>query len=81
MGFNRFFDTFQNIKKKRNSFIHTGRTHKTLEKKIGTFSIPSEVQLDESDTMEAVGFAEDTVHFFAKLYTEYGKWQPLYEEY
>lgn len=69
----------------------TGISQKTLgtlltilnkpDAKIGTLSIPTETPLDHSDPEEAVVFAENIIRFFANLYTEYGKWQPLYKEY
>jgi len=79
--FDEYFVKLQKIKEKRNKFIHTGVVHKKIDKKIGDYTFPEYVDLDTEDLIMAVSFAELTIHFFAKLYTAYGKWEPPEWEY
>ena len=77
MKFKTYFKTLEYINHKRNSFLHTGKVHKTGVKKIGELSYPGKVELDMDDIRTALGFAKDTIHFFAKLYTKFGEWAPI----
>jgi hypothetical protein len=86
LKFTRFPNNFRQIKSKRNSFLHTGTSHKVVYKKFGKVKMPEYLPLDERDTKEALSFAEDIIYLFAKLYTKYGKWEPepwadMYDDY
>lgn len=76
-GFPKFFNKLEKMKLKRNRFIHKGEMHKLIDVKIGNYTIKKAAKLDASDIDEAIKFAVDVIGLFAKLFTEYGEFQPL----
>lgn len=78
VGFDKLMGTLEDIKKKRNGFLHTGVAMKVKneELKIGKLrlSIPKSKELDEEDIKQALDFTIDTVNCFAKLYSDYGQY-------
>lgn len=81
-GFKNLYKEIEDLKAKRNAFVHEGVMHKLINKPVGTFTIRGKAELDEEDLKKAISCAEKMVCFFAKLFTKYGKYeQPeMYEE-
>lgn len=78
VGYDNLMSTLEDIKSKRNGFLHTGVAMKfqTEELKIGNekFSFPKRKDLDDEDIQQALRFTIDTVNCFAKLYSDYGEY-------
>jgi|GEM_PF-3343898 len=76
-GYNKLIGTLDNIKAKRNCFLHTGIAMKveTEEHNVGDlkFSFPRTKKLDENDVNQALQFTIDAVDCFSKLFSDYGK--------
>lgn len=79
-GFKHLYKEFEHLKTKRNAFLHEGVMHKLINKPVGTFTVRGKAELDEKDLRQAIGCAEEMVHFFARLFTKYGKYEPMYDE-
>jgi len=76
-GYDKLLGTLEEIKHKRNSFLHTGVAMKVemVESKIDKlFTFPQHKELDVEDIKQALEFTIDTVHCFAKVYSEFGKY-------
>jgi len=76
MGFKGFWGKLQDIKNKRNNFLHRGLTLKKVNGQRNKSTIPHYAELDDKDIGVAIEFIETTIRFFAKLSTKYGAWQP-----
>lgn len=76
-GYDELFKTLDEIKSKRNSFLHAGVAKKvemvefTFDKK---YKFPKFRELDDEDIKQALDFTIDTVNCFAKVYSEFGKY-------
>lgn len=74
-GFKNLYKEIEDLKAKRNAFVHEGVMHKLINKPVGTFTIREKAELDEEDLKKAISCAEKMVCFFAKLFTKYGKYE------
>lgn len=64
VGYKDMWKNFENIRSKRNSFMHTAKP---------------KIDITENDMKEAFKFASDTIDLFSKLFNEYREWRPLFE--
>jgi hypothetical protein len=79
-GFKHLYEEFKKLKTKRNAFIHEGVLYKLISTPVGTCTVRRKAELDEKDLKQAIGCAEKMVHFFAQLFTKYGKYEQMYDE-
>ncbi len=82
LGFKKLPTNLMEIRRRRNGFIHTGVAHKEVEVKLDLhsgkqFCFPKRVDLDESDSERALKFTLDTIHCFARLYSDFGKYAEI----
>jgi hypothetical protein len=79
-GFKDLYKEFDNLKIKRNAFIHEGEMHKLINKNFDKFTFKEKAELDEKDLKQAISCAEEMVHFFAQIFTKHGKYESMYDE-
>lgn len=77
-GYEKLTGSLDEIKKKRNAFLHTGVVTKDEIKGIvvGKHRFPYVIkkELDEEDIMLALDFTINTIDCFAQLYSDYGEY-------
>jgi len=76
-GYDKLMGTLEEIKSKRNGFLHTGVAMKVemVEFKFDkSITFPQPKELDEDDIEQTLDFTIDTVNFFAKVYSKFGKY-------
>lgn len=76
-GYDQLMKTLEEIKDKRNSFLHGGVAKKVemVESKFDKkYKFPEFKELDDEDIKQALDFTIDTINCFAKIYTEHGKY-------
>lgn len=79
-GYDKLTATLHELNDKRNRFLHDGIATKPKAEQIGRYQIFKPEPLGDEDVLQAVQFAIDTVGFFAKTYSDNGKWIYPFEE-
>lgn len=84
-GYNELMKNYQDIKGRRNGFLHGGIVHKYISRKIeipGTkmkMKTSDKAELDENDIDLALSFTIDIIHCFAKIYSQFGAYEYIDE--
>lgn len=80
--YNGLMATLNELNMKRNYFLHEGITTKPLKATLsGNVEITQAVPLSDEDMLKAVNFTIDTIDFFAKVFSDYGKPIDIYEKF
>lgn len=81
-GYDKLTSTLEELTNKRNAFLHEGIATKPEKVNLfGKFSIVRQKPLGDEDVLQAINFTIDAIDFFAKIFSENGKWIYPFEEY
>ena len=81
-GYDKLTATLKELTNKRNAFLHEGIATKPEKVDLfGKFSIVRQEPLGDEDVLQAINFTIDAIDFFAKTFSENGKWIYPFEEY